>query len=191
PGRSVQLVAGRGHGLVYSLAQNRFAEVLAAHVERAGARTASAATRADQRCATAFGFAVAGNRSQDFRRAGVNQARGDTTYRFGVAFLHAAQPKLVQAKAAAAHRRALIVTAKLGDGAEDDRVHSQHAPDLGRRGRIGAVAVREVLLGQNFVQLFAFDDAVLPVLDQFLHQEIGHAFAHVLVGAPDGGHVRT
>ena len=46
---------------------------------------------------------------------------------------------------------------------------------------VSAIAVRKVLLGKNLVQGGTLDQAILPVFHQFVHQQVGDAFADVLV----------
>jgi hypothetical protein len=48
---------------------------------------------------------------------------------------------------------------------------------------VGAVAVGQILFGQNFIQHAPLDDAVSAVLHQVLDQQVADAAAHVHVGA--------
>ena len=88
---------------------------------------------------------------------------------------------------AAADVGALVIAAELGDAADDDGVDAQNARDLGGGVRVGAVAVGEVLLGQHLVEFLALDDGVGAVVDQLVHQDVGDAFADVLVGPEERG----
>src|SRR4029077_10997919 len=82
------------------------------------------------------------------------------------------------ATASAADVGVLGVVTELGDAAHDDGVNSQQLAQLGRRGGVRSVTVREILFGQNLVHSFAIDHRVGAVLHQILHSEIGNALAY-------------
>ena len=79
------------------------------------------------------------------------------------------------------HRR--LLDAELGDRSDDDRVNTQHPPDCRRRLRIGAVAVREVLLLQHLVERLTLDDGIGRAFEQLLDHQLGQRRADVLAGA--------
>jgi hypothetical protein len=75
-----------------------------------------------------------------------------------------AQPS--KASARAADIGVLRLIAELFGAADDDGIHAKKFPDLGGGRRIGAIAVRKILFGQNLVQRFAFDDGIRAVLNE-------------------------
>ena len=82
---------------------------------------------------------------------------------------------------------ALIVAAELGDAADDDGVDAEDAGDLGGAVGVGAVAVGEVLFGEDLVELLAFDHGVDAVVHQLVYQDVGDALADVLIGPEQRG----
>ena len=72
---------------------------------------------------------------------------------------HAGSAKAADRRARAAPARSLIVVVVLGDGPEDDRVHTEHAPKLCGGEWIGAVAIAEVLFRQPLVERGPLNDA--------------------------------
>ena len=71
--------------------------------------------------------------------------------------------------------------------ADDDGVDAKELADFGGAGGIGAVAIGEILFGEEFVECGAFNDGILAVFDELFDEHGGDAFADVLVGAEDGG----
>src|ERR1039457_5921856 len=186
--QSVSHVAGR---LVYGRAQNRVTEVGAPHVEPPTAGAAPASARPHDAGARARLFAVALRRGQDLGRGGVDHACCNCAHGGGLGSFHAADSVAAQhtRRPAAADGSTLIVTAELGDAADDDGIHAEDAGDLGGAGGVGAVAVGEVLLRQDLVELFAFDYGVDAVVHQLVHQDVGNAFADILIGSENRGNV--
>ena len=90
------------------------------------------------------------------------------------------------AEPAAADAHALLLGPELGDRADQQVLHAERLADLGHggRARIGAIAVREVLLGQDRVEALALDDAEAAVFDQAVDDQIGDALADVPVAFP-------
>ena len=80
----------------------------------------------------------------------------------------------------------LVGGRELRDRARDDVLHAEHLAHLRElgRARIGPIALREVLLGEDRVELLALDHAEAAVVDQLVDDLIGHALADVVV-APD------
>ena len=103
---------------------------------------------------------------------------------------HAADSEAAQraGRRTAADGGTLVVTAELGDAADDDGIHTQNAGDLGGAGGVGAIAVGEILFRQDLVELFAFDDGVGAIVDQLIDQDVGNAFADILIGPEERGH---
>jgi hypothetical protein len=80
-----------------------------------------------------------------------------------------ADPKSSETASASADIPVLRFVSKLGDTADDDGIEAKDLADPRRRGRIGAVTVGKILFREDFVELFALDDAVRPVRHQILH----------------------
>src|ERR1700676_547532 len=187
----VELRGAIGDGFVYGFAEDGLGEVAAAHVKSAAATAVARASTVTEEQAAAGGFAVTCDGGEDFAGGGIHEASGDGDHRFRFFFADA-RKRAGPAAVAAAHAADLFVIAtELGDGAEDDGVHAEDAADFGGAGGIGAVAVVEVLFGNDLVESGALDDSILSVLNEFLNHEVGDAFADVLVGAEDGGHDRA
>src|SRR5262249_16435686 len=83
------------------------------------------------------------------------------------------------------------VAPELGNGADDDGIDAQNFADLGCRRRISAIAIGEILLGQDLFDCLALDHAVLAVFYQLLHEEVGDSLAYVLVSSPNRGDRRA
>jgi hypothetical protein len=137
----------------------------------------------------ALRLAGSGYRSQDFSRAGVHHASSYCHCRLGIAFLRAADPELAgeATEAPASNCGVLVVAPELRDTSKDYRVNTQDPTDFGCRRGIGSVAIGKVLLGQYFIQGIALDYGIFPILDQFLYEQVGNAFADILVCAKDRG----
>src|SRR5437868_6244655 len=171
---------------MYGFAENGVAKILAAHVVTAAGSVTASAACPQERSARTFRLTGSGDSGQDFRGAGIHKPGRDTDHGLGVAFLHASQAKFGEpTDDPAAYRGVLVVAAELGDGSGDDRVDSQDSPDLGSRGGISAIAVGEILLGENFIERIPLNHRVLAVLHQFLHEQVGNTFAYVHVGSED------
>src|SRR5207253_2404820 len=76
-----------------------------------------------------------------------------------------------------------------GDAADDDGVYSEDARDLSGGGRIGPIAIREVLLFQYLIQFLPLDDGEDAVLHQAVDENVGYALADVLIGTKPGVHI--
>src|SRR5579863_2168210 len=185
-GRGVELGTHVIDGFVGGFAEDGVAEVAAAHVHGTTTAATVSAASADERCATAGGLAGAGDRGDDFAGVDVDHAGRDGDDRFRIFGADATETEL-GAVAAGAEIGVLIVAAELGDGADDDGVNAEELADFGGGGRIGAVTVGEVLLGEELVERGAFDDGILAVFDELFDEHRGDALADVLVGAEDGG----
>jgi hypothetical protein len=81
----------------------------------------------------------------------------------------------------------LVVVAEGGDVADYDVVDAEQAADLGGRGRVGAVTVGEVLLLDDLVERRTLDEAELAAIQELADEQVGDAFADVLVGSEDRG----
>ena len=167
-------------------AEDGVAEVAAAHVERAATAATVSAACADERSAAAGRFTVAGDGADDFAGVDVDHAGGDGDDGFGILGADAAEA-VFGAEAAAADVGVLVVAAELGDGADDDGVDAEELADFGGAGGIGAIAIGEILFGEELVESGAFDDGVLAVFDELFDEHGGDALADVLVGAENGG----
>ena len=101
-------------------------------------------------------FALALRYRHHFARIDVNQPRADLHHGFRSLLAEISQPDLARVLCPnAARAYARIVASKLGDRTDYDRFYARHAADLGGRVRIGAIAIREILLGQNLVERLA------------------------------------
>ena len=185
-GGGVELRAHVVDGFVGGFAEDGVAEVAAAHVERASTAATVSAACADEGGAAAGRFTVAGDSGNDFAGVYVNHACGDGDDGFRVLGADAAEA-VFRAETAAADVGVLVVAAELGDGADDDGVNAEELADFGGAGRIGAIAIGEILFGEELVESGAFDDGILAVFDELFDEHGGDAFADVLVGAEDGG----
>src|SRR4029077_7438414 len=95
----------------------------------------------------------------------------------------ATDPKTAKASTAATDVRIRGFVPKLGDAAHDDGIEAKDLTDLGCRRGIGAVAVRKVLLSQDFVKGLPFDHTISPVRHQILHKKVGNSLANVNIRA--------
>jgi hypothetical protein len=82
-------------------------------------------------------------------------------------------------KASAADVGILRLVAELRDAPHDDGVHAQQFSEFRRRGGIGAVAIREILLGQDLIKSLALDDRIGAVLHQVLYEQVRDTLADV------------
>src|SRR5450759_5053142 len=179
-------VSGR---LVDGLAQDGVGEVGILHIERATAPAAGVSAGAQDAGARARLFAVALHRGQDLGGRRVDHARGNGTHGGGFGSFHAADSEAAQrvGRRTAADGGTLIVTAELGDAADDDGIDTENAGDLGGAGGVGAVAVGEILLRQDLVELFAFDDGEDAIVHQLVDEDVGNALADILIGSEHRG----
>src|SRR5438445_5617062 len=154
------------------LADRALLEVARVLAEPAEAALAEAHAPALLRHALALG------RHHHLAGGGVDEPRGERHLRL---VLPEADVDALQAAALV-----LLLAAELGDRTRDDVADAEHLAQLGQlgRARIGAVAVGEVLFGQDGVELLALDDAERAVLDQLVHDLVGHALADVVVSPP-------
>ncbi len=166
-------------------AEDGVAEIAAAHIQLAVAAAAPIAAAPAEHHAGALGLSLAGGDGEDLAGAGVHHAPANGDDGFG--FLHAevAETVLAEAVAPAGNALVAVVATELGDAADDDGVDAEDLADLGGGGGVGAVAIGEILLGEDFVQRLALDDRKRAVGDQTVHQQIGDAFADVLVAAKE------
>src|SRR5580704_12456267 len=185
-GAGVELRAHVVYSFMGGFAEDGVAEVAAAHVYSAAATAASSATCAKERGAAAGGFTGAGDCRNDFAGVDVDHTGGNGNDRFRIFGADAAEA-VFRAEPAGADVGVLVVAAKLGDAADDDGVHAEELADFGGAGGIGAVAVGEILFGEELVESCALNDGVLAVFDELLDEHGGDALADVLVGAEDGG----
>src|ERR1039458_4391701 len=185
----IQAVCDVRGRLVDGRAQNGVGEVGALHIERATAPAAGTSAGAQNAGAAARFLAVALDAGENFGGGGVDHARRHRAHGGGFGSLHAAESEAVEraGRRPAAHGGALVVTSELGDAADDDGIDTQNAGDLGGRVGVGAVAVGEILLGQNLVELLAFDHGVYAIVHQLIHQDVGNALADILIGAEHRG----
>ena len=189
-GLLIQAVGHVGSGLIDRRAQDGVGEIGALHIERAARHAAVAAAGAEDAGAVARLFAVALDAGQNLRRGGIDHARRDRCRRRWI--WTSSTPPMSEAAeragcGAAADVGALIVAAELGDAADDDGVDAEDACDFGGAGGVGAVAVGEVLLGEDLVELLALDHRIGAVVDQLVDQNVGDALADILVGAEECG----
>src|ERR1035437_2534425 len=184
--QTVSHVRGR---LVDGRAQNSVGEVGTLHLEPPTTGAAVASTGAQDASAAARLFAVALHRGQDLGGRRVDHARGNGTHGGGFGSFHAADSEAAQrvGRRTAADGGTLIVTAELGDAADDDGIDTENAGDLGGAGGVGAVAVGEILLRQDLVELFAFDDGEDAIVHQLVDDYVGNAFADILIGPEHHG----
>src|ERR1019366_5148223 len=164
----IQTVSHVGGRLVDGLTQDGVGEVGTLHIERATAPAAGTSAGAQDAGARAGLFAVALHRGQDLGGGGVDHARRYSAHGGGFGGLHAADSEAAQraGRRSAADGGTLIVTAELGDAADDDGIHTENTGDLGGAVGVGAVAVGEILFLENLVELFAFDDGIDAIVDQ-------------------------
>ena len=167
---------------MYSLTQDSVSEVFAGHVIGATTRTPVAAST-HERSSGALRLAGSGYRSQDLSRARVYHTGGDCYCRLGIALLRAANSEFAgeATEARASNCGVLVVAPELRDTSKDYRVHTQDPTYFGCRRGICSIAIGKVLFGQNFVQRIALDYGIFPIFDQLLHQQVGNAFADILV----------
>src|ERR1039457_3739840 len=186
----IQTESHIGGRLGDSRAQNGVPEVGTPHIEAAPTRIAPASTRSHNAGAAARLLAVALHAGQDLGGGRVDHARRNGAHSGGLGGLDAAYSEAVEraGRRSAADRGTLIVAAELGDAADDDGIHTQNAGDLGGARRVGAVAVGEILLLDDLVELFALDDGVNAVVDQFVHNEVGNTLADILIGTEERSH---
>src|SRR5688500_4744190 len=150
-----------------------------AGLEVAGVLAVAAETAlAEAETAALLGDALALGREEDFARGRVHEARRHRHLGLGLA--------QTDADALDAAALLLVLTAELGDGARDDVLDAEDLAQLRElgRARIGAVALREVLLGQDGVELLALDDAERALFEELVHDLVGHALADVVVTPP-------
>src|ERR1035437_6468225 len=185
----IQTVSHVGGRLVDRRPQNGVGEVGTLHIEPRATRAAVASTRSQDTGAAARLFAVALHRGQDLGGRRVDHARGNGTHGGGFGSFHAADSEAAQrvGRRTAADGGTLIVTAELGDAADDDGIDTENAGDLGGAGGVGAVAVGEILLRQDLVELFAFDDGEDAIVHQLVDEDVGNALADILIGSEHRG----
>ena len=154
------------------------------HLAETGAAPAAAAA-AEQQAAARRDALTLGAR-QDLARARVDDADGQRDGGLSLRRADLAEAEPAAAPAAAADVDVLLLGAELRDGPDDQELDAEHLAHLGHDLGVGvsAIAVREVLLGQQGVEPLAFDDAVGAVVDQLVHDEIGDALADVPVTLP-------
>src|ERR1039457_4674276 len=121
---------------------------------------------------------------QDFGGRGIDHPGRNLHYGAGLASGYAADAVLAQAvrDAPAGNVGLLIVPSELRDATDDDGIHAEHASDLGCAGRVGAVAVRKILLADDLVEFLALDYGIGAAGDEPIHQNVGYAFTDVLIG---------
>ena len=145
------------------------------------------AAAAGEGSALALGFAFAAGDGENFGSVDVDHAGVDAYDGFRLFVAEAAGADAVPAAATSADVLVLGFVSELSDAADDDGVNAQQFSELCSGIWIGAIAIREILLGEDFVHGFAIDDGIGSVLDQIAHQEIGDALADVHLGAKSGG----
>ncbi len=133
-----------GRGL-HSLTDDGLLKVARTKVRSAPAESVPVPAAAQERSAAALGLAFAFRYSQNLRRIDIHEPRIEHDVGLGVLMAKSADSKAAKTSTAAAEIRILGFVAKLGDAANHDRVDAQDAAQLGRRGRVCTVAVREIL----------------------------------------------
>src|SRR5690242_14666378 len=142
---------------------------------------------AQQRRALTGRFTFAVGNAHNLGGIDVNQARIDHHDGLALLVAEAANAEAAPSAASAADVGVLVVVAELRHAADNDGVNAQQAADLGGRVRIGAIAVGEVLFGEDLVHRLALDDGVRAVLHQVAHEQIGDALADIDIGAENSG----
>ena len=99
---------------------------------------------------------------QNLAGVGIYQTRADGAHRLRLIPLHAANAKRPGPNAQTANRLGMVVSAELGDGAHNDGVNAQDLADLGRRGGVGAVAVRSITEYLPSFTSFSTSMSVMP-----------------------------
>ena len=156
-----------------------FWKSLAAEVDAAGAEPAPAAAAPAHRRAGSLRLALAFRDGHDFAGVDVDEPRTQPDDRLALLLSEAADADAAESAADAADAGVLRVVAELGDAADDDRVDAEQPADLRGGVRVGAVAVREVLLGENLVERLALDDRVGAVFDEIGHEQVCDALPHI------------
>src|SRR6202034_3655202 len=117
--------------------------------------------------------------AKNLGRIDVDDASVNIHDSFAVCVLEAAHAEWADAASVATDTGVLRLISELSDAADDHRVHTENFSDLRGGGRIGTVAIGEILLGHDLVQRVALDYGIGAVLHQILHQQVGDALADV------------
>ena len=193
-GASLQLgVVGHEPGthlidrVLHGFPKNRLLEVAAAEVGAASTEAMPVAATAEQRRAFPRGFPLTVGNTENLAAIDVHHAGVDGDDGLALFLSEAADAESAETAAGATDIGVLGFVAELRDAANNDGVHSEELPDLGGRGCVGAIAIGEILLGENLVQCFALNDGIGAVLDEIGDQQVGDPLADVHIGAEERG----
>src|SRR5690606_34262480 len=119
------------YGAECRLTDNRLAKVAGTQTDAAAAAGTAAAAAAANGGALAGGFAVTCHNRQDLAGIDVDDAGRDGYHGSRLASAETAESAGQAAEGAAADIGVLIISAELGDAADDDRVDAQKLADFG------------------------------------------------------------
>ena len=157
-------------------------EIAATKVHGASTKAMPITAAAQHRGAFTGGFALARSYAHDLRGIDIHQARIYHYHCLALLVRKAAEAITAPATATAANLRILVVVSELGNTTDNNGIHPQDLSDLRGRVRIGAIAIGEILLAQNFAHGLALDYGVGAVLNEVPHQQVRDTPANVHIG---------
>src|ERR1019366_5220482 len=178
-----QFAAHLLHRRVHSLAQDGLLEVAAAEVNRAAAPAMPVPSAAQQRRALAARLTLPGGNHEDLSGVNVDDPGVHCHDRFGLLVANSPDSVSAPVATAAANIGVLGVVTELRHAADDDSVYPEQFAQLRRGVGVGAIAVGEILLGQDLVHGFALDDRVGAILHQVFHGQVRDASADIDIAA--------